>query len=155
MVILDGHQFSICLRARCLRPWSQDRWPPFRLAHTLLPLLTSKPLLALWALHEHHNIFFLVALLTFYNRIRPLWCIYALFGSLMSHGLIDSSSSLFFCCPTIIFHHTSLLISFVLSFVFVIVFFSMSWVMIFHISVHREHSCPHQLLSHGHWFKDH
>ena len=83
-------------------------------------------MLALWALHEHYNIFFLVALLTFYAGIGVLRCIYALFGSLMSHGLIDSSSSLFFCCPTIIFHHTSLFISFVLSFVFVIAFIYLS-----------------------------
>ena len=35
------------LRARCLRLWLQDGWPSFQLAHTLLPLLTFKPLLAL------------------------------------------------------------------------------------------------------------
>ena len=84
------------LRARCLRPWLQDGWPLFRLAHTLLPLLTSRPLLALWSSHEHHNIFFLIALITFYTGIGAFLCIYALFGSLMSHGLINSSFSLFF-----------------------------------------------------------
>ena len=115
-----------------------------------IPLLTSGPLIALWASYDHHNIFFLIALLTFYTVIGALWCIYALFGSLMSHGLIDSYFSLFFCCPTIIFHHTLLFISFV----FVIAFFSMPWVMIFHISMHRERSCSLPFLSHGHWLKD-
>ena len=85
------------MRARCLRLWLQDGWPSFRLAHTLLPSLTSRPLLALWSSHEHHSIFFLIALLTFYTKIGAIRCIYALFGSLVSHGLIDSSSSLFFC----------------------------------------------------------
>ena len=143
------------LRARCLKPWLQDGWPSFRLAHTLLPLLTSKPLLALWASHEHYNLFFLITLFTFYTGIGALRCIYALFRSLMSHELIDSSSSfLSLFCPTIIFHHASLFISFVLSFVFVIIFISMPWVMIFHISVHGRRSCPLPFLFHGHWFRD-
>ena len=107
------------LRTWCLRPWLQDGWPSFWLAHTLLPLLTSRPLLALWASHEHYNFFFLIALLTFYTRIGVLQYIYALFGSLMSHGLIDSSSSLFFVvlssflvvplCLYPLFYHLSLL----------------------------------------------
>ena len=41
----------------------------------------------------------------------------------MSCELINSPSSLFCCCPTIISHHTSLVISFVPSFFFVITFF--------------------------------
>ena len=138
------------LRAWCLRLWLQDGWPSFWLAHTLLPSLTSRPSLALWALHEHHSLFFLITLLTFYTEIGALRYIYALFGILISYGLIDSSSSLFFYCSTIIFHHTSLFISFV----FVITFLSMPWVMIFHISVNGGRSCPFPLLSHGHWFRD-
>ena len=142
------------LRAQCLRPWLQDGWPSFRLAHTLLPLLTSEPLISFLALHEHHSLFFLIVLLTFYTEIGAFWCIYILFGSFMSHGLIDSSSSLFFWCPTNIFHHTSLFILFVLSFFFVITFLSMPGVMIFHISMHGGRSSPIPLLSHGHWFRN-
>ena len=142
------------LRARCLRSWLQNGRPSFRLTHTLLPSLTSRPLLTLWALHEHYSLFFLIAVLTFYIGTGAFWCIYALFGSLMSHGLIDSSSSLFCCRPNIILHYTSLFVSFVSFFVFVIAFLSMPWVVIFHISVHRGRSCPFPLQSHGHWFGD-
>ena len=48
--------------------------------------------------------FFIIALLTFYTGIGALWCIYALFGSLMSHRLIDSSSSLLLFLS---YHHFS------------------------------------------------
>ena len=130
------------LRAQCLRPWLYDGWPSFRLAYTLLPLLTSKPLLALWASHEHYSLFFLITLLTFYIRIRVFWCIFSLFGNFMSHGLIGSHSSLFCYLSNIILYHTSLFISFVPSFVFVITFLSMPWVMIFHILMHGGQSYP-------------
>ena len=70
-------------------------------------------MLALRASHEHHNIFFLTTLLVFYTGIRALWCIYTLFKSVISHGLTGSCSLLFFCHPNIIFHYTSLFISFV------------------------------------------
>ena len=70
-------------------------------------------MLALWASCQHHRLFILITLLTFYIEIGALWCIYALFRSFMNHVLIDSLSSLFFYCPNIIFHHTSLFISFV------------------------------------------
>ena len=57
-------------QARCLRPWSQDGWSSFRLAHTLLPLLTSQsvssPLSLVCALQP----FFLIALLTFSHQDR-------------------------------------------------------------------------------------
>ena len=97
---------------------NHHRWPSFWLAHTLLPLLTFGPLLALWTSHEHHSIFFLISLLTFYTGIRVFWCIYILFESFMSCGLIGSPSSLFFCLPNISLHHTSLFISFVSFFIF-------------------------------------
>ena len=70
-------------------------------------------MLALRASHEHHNIFFLTTLLVFYTGIRALWCIYTLFKSVISHGLIGSCSLLFFCHPSIILHYTLLFISFV------------------------------------------
>ena len=60
------------LRAWCFRLWLKDGWPSFWLTHTLLPLLTSRPLLALWALHEHHSLLFLIALLIFYTGIGAL-----------------------------------------------------------------------------------
>ena len=140
------------LRAWCLRPWLLDRWPSFWLAHTLLPLLTSKPLLALWTSYERHSLFFLITLLTFFTKIGDFWYIYALFESLMSHGLNLLTHLLhhFICCPTIIFHHTSLFISLVLSFFFVITCLFMAWVMIFHILVHEGQSHHFPLLFHGH-----
>ena len=71
-------------------------WPSFQLAHTLLPLLTSRPSLALWTLHEHHSHFFLIALLTFYTGIGALQCMYALFRSFVSLGPRGASFSLSF-----------------------------------------------------------
>ena len=56
-----------------MRLWFQDGWPLFQLAHTLLPLLTFGPLLALWTSHEHHSLFFLISLLTFYTGIGVFW----------------------------------------------------------------------------------
>ena len=100
MVISDGH------RSLVLIIWGLDStmsetvvagwWPSFQLAHTLLPLLTSRPSLALWTLHEHHSHFFLIALLTFYTGIGALQCMYALFRSFVSLGPRGASFSLSF-----------------------------------------------------------
>ena len=84
------------MRAWCLRSWLQYGWPLFRLVCTLLPLLTYGPLLALWASHEQHNLFFLIDVLTLYTKIGALWCIYALFGNFHEPWTIDSPSSLLF-----------------------------------------------------------
>ena len=100
VVISDRHRSSVSIiwgfKSLMFETVVACGWPSFQLAHTLLPLLISRPLLALWASHGHHSIFFLIALLTFYTGVRALRYIYALFGSLMSHELIDSSFSLFF-----------------------------------------------------------
>ena len=160
VVISDGHRYSILII------WGFEStmfetmvagWVAFILVSSLLPLLTSRPLLALWASHEHHNIFFLIALLTFYIENRgPL--VYISFIRESHEPLIywhiSSLLLLLLFCLTTIFHHTLLFISFVLSFVFVITFLSMPWVMIFLVSVHGGRSCPLPFLFHGHRLGD-
>ena len=104
-------------QARCLRPWSQDGWLSFRLAHTLLPLLTSRPLLALWASHEHHSLLFLIALLTFYTGIGALQCMHALFRSFTSlgpRGAFSSLYSLYVCITAFSSHLISCVIRLIL-----------------------------------------
>ena len=82
------------------------------------PLLTYRPLLAHWASHVHYNISFLLSYSRFHTRIGALWCMHALFGSLMSLGPTGASFSHYFSYHhTIAFHHISLVVLFISFFV--------------------------------------
>ena len=130
------------LIAGCLRPWSQNGWPSFRLAHTLLPLLTSRPLLALWASHEHHSLLFLIALFTFYIGIGALQCMHALFRSFTSlgpRGAFSSLYSLYVCITAFSSHLISCVIRLILFTLFTahLHHFLPPWVVILLSSLHR------------------
>ena len=59
-------------------------------------LLIYRPLLAHWVSHVHYSFSFLSPCSHFYTWIGALWCMHALFGSLMSLGPIGASFSLYF-----------------------------------------------------------
>ena len=63
--ILRANQRGSAKEVLCWRPWSQDGWPSFRLAHILLPLLTSQSVASPLSLTCALQPFFLIALLTF------------------------------------------------------------------------------------------
>ena len=77
--MVDGFRWKPILRANqcgsakevlCLRPWSQDGWPSFRLAITLLFLCDTQSVVSPLSLTCVLQPFFLIALLTFSHRDR-------------------------------------------------------------------------------------
>ena len=126
--MVDGSRWKPIIRAGqrgsakkvlCLKPWSQDGWPSFRLAIYPFTLLIYRPLLAFWASHVHYSLSFLSPCSHFYIGIGAFWCMHALFGSLMSLGPTSAFFSHYFSCHHITaFHHISLVVFFIFYFLF-------------------------------------
>ena len=65
--ILVADQHGSTKEVLCLRPWSHDGWPSFRLAIYPFIILIYKPLLAHWASHVHYNLSFLTSCSHFFT----------------------------------------------------------------------------------------
>ena len=73
--ILGADQRGSAKEVLCLRPWSQDGWPSFRLAIYLFTILTYRWLLAHWASHVYYSLSFLLSCSFFLHPDRgPLVC---------------------------------------------------------------------------------
>ena len=68
--ILRANQCGSAKEVLCLRPWSQDGWPSFRLAITLLFLYDTQSVASPLSLTRALQSSFLIALLTFSHRDR-------------------------------------------------------------------------------------
>ena len=86
-------------------------------------LLTYRPLLAHWASHVHHRLSFLLPCLHFYTGIRAFWFMHASFKSFLSLRPMGACFSHYFSYHhTTAFHHISLVVFFISSSLFYILF---------------------------------
>ena len=126
--MVDGSRWKPILEANycrpvgkvlCLRPWSQDGWPSFRLAiYLVIPFLIHSPLLAHWASRVHYSLSILSPYISTPGLGPFSVCMHCLEASWALDLQVHLSLIIFFYHRTTTFLHIPLVVFFISHYLF-------------------------------------